>query len=296
MTPKMTFRSLLIFSFLLAVSMPSAFGSINPCTSFSTLADYIGSGSTGCQLGDKVLSNFAFQFSGGTSSEGFPSPLVPSASEVGVSTAFAGNSSVPDWVSLTFNFNGYASVAANQTMDLKIQYVVTTPLPITYNGTIYTPSMTQVDTSGAGARRTQSPTTSSRAYLTSTACVGGPFDVAGLTPTGACLGDQTDPLLSSTSYGNTANANNPNLVANQHTISGSTSADLPATQVGVYDYIQLIGGSTDSPTSASQAAASTVTSKFYESYDQTAVPEPMTLVLVGLSLVGLGVRLRRTTS
>lgn len=285
-------RSLVISSALLAISLPNALGDVPQCNTFSTLGDYLVAGNTGCRLGDKTLSDFAFLFSGGTSSEGYQAPLVPAASEVTVVTGAADNSATPAWVSLTFNFNGNASVAANQTMYLQIQYVVKTA-PLIPHTNAY---ITGIDTTGVGGRRTQS-SQSSVAKLESDVCLGGPFDVSGAAATGSC----PDPYAelstwspSQKSYGTPA-ASNPNLVANQKTIYGSIGG-LSATRMGVYTYIDLMGGSADSPAAAPQAAASTVTDTFYESYSQIPVPEPVPFLLVGSALIGLGVWCRQKTA
>lgn len=276
-------RPLVIILPLLAVSMPNAFGQLQSCSSYTTLQQYVSLGTTGCQLGDKVVSDFAFLFQGGTSNDSYTAPIVPPASAVTVTATVDGSFSEPDWVSLAFNFNGDASVSAYQTMDLAIQYVVTTP-PLA--------SINEVTMSSAGAVRTQSPTTSARGYVTGNVCLGGEFDVGGafpgLTPTDSCLGDSTDAIQTGVAFSRIATANNPNVPGNQTTKSGSVSG-LQQTQIGVYSDIQLIGGSTNSPTAASQAAASTLTQTFYESYEPGygLTPEPVPVVLVGCTLVGL---------
>jgi hypothetical protein len=204
---------------------------------------------------------------------------VPASNDITVTEALAGTTSKPDWVSLTFNFNGWATVSANQTMDLIIQYVVTTP-PLA--------SITSVNMTGTAASRTQT-TTTSRATLSGSLCLGGAYDVAGTAPDGACLGDGTDTVLNTALKGTTTNAtDNPNLLANQTTRSAS-SGSLAESVVGVYDEVKLLGGSTDSPTAASQAAASTFTQTFNESYEPGygLTPEPVPVVLVGCALVGL---------
>jgi hypothetical protein len=269
-------RPLVIILPLLAVSMPNAFGQLHPCSSYTTLAQYISLGDTGCQLGDKVVSDFAFLFTGGTSESGFTAPIVPPASAVTITATTADNTNEPAWVSLSFNFNGDATVSANQTMDLIIQYVVTAPALAT---------ITEVGMSGVAASRHQTTTTSS-ANPIGNICLGGAYDVSGTAPTGGCLGDGTDSVLNSTLKGTTTG--NPNLVTNQSTRSGSASS-LSESQIGVYDEIKLFGGSTDSPATASQAAASTLTQTFYESYEPGygVAPEPVPVVLVGCALVGL---------
>lgn len=279
-------RILLMFPVLLVALLPRAIAGIQECNSYATLQDYIGTGNSGCQLGDKILSNFAFAFSGGTSNKDFPAALVPAAETVDVIAALSDNSPRPAWVSLTFDFNGSASVAANQLMDLQIQYLVTIAPMVGYNA-----SITQVDTTGLGARRAQS-STSSLAQLTSSICSSGPFSVAGEAATGTCFGDET-LVMYKKSYGDTATANDPNFVQNQHAISSSI-AQPDQSQAGVYNYVKLMGGSTAYPgTTASQAAASTVTNTFYESYDAIITPEPVTLLLIGSALTGLGLMLRR---
>jgi len=227
-------------------------------------------------LGDKIVSDFAFLFTGGTSNNGFTNPIVPPASAVTTTATTADNTLKPAWVSLSFNFNGDATVSANQTMDLIIQYVVTAP-PLA--------TITQVSMSGVAASRHQSTTTSS-ANLIGNICLGGAYDVSGTAPTGGCLGDGTDSPLNSTLKGTTSS--NPNLVTNQSTRTGSAGS-LSESQIGVYDEIKLFGGSTDSPATASQAAASTLTQTFYESYEPGygLTPEPVPVVLVGCALVGL---------
>jgi hypothetical protein len=282
--PRGSLRRLWLLLALTVVFVPNAFGTPQLCSSFTNLQNYLDAGSVGCKLGDKVVSDFAFLFEGGTSSSGFQAPIVPPANAVGVTTSLADGTDRPAWVSLSFNFNGAASVAANQTMNLTIQYVVTAP-PLA--------TITEVYASGMGARRTQS-TTSSRAYLTTDVCQGGPFDVAGTAPTGSCLGSTVSPILTSADYGKIDTSLNPNVVANQRTISASATG-LDQTQVGLYANIQLMGGSTDSPLTASQAAASTLTQTFYESYDSNynVTPEPVPLVLVGSAFVGLGLWRRR---
>jgi len=262
---------------LLAVSSPNAFGNPQSCSSFTNLQQYINANDTGgCRLGDKIVSDFAFLFTSGTSESGFTAPIDPPANAVTVTEGLADNTSEPAWVSLTFNFNGDASVSANQTMDLIIQYVVTTP-PLA--------NITQVTMSGVAASRHQTTTTSS-ANLIGNICLGGAYDVSGTAPTGGCLGDGTDSVLNSTLKGTTTG--NPNLVTNQATRSASATSLLQS-QVGVYDEVKLFGGSTNSPAEASQAAASTLTQTFYESYEPGygASPEPVPFLLVGCALIGL---------
>lgn len=271
---------------LLAVSMPNAFGTLQSCSSYTTLQQYIGLGSTGCLLGDKTVSDFAFLFQGGTSADGYTAPIVPPASAVTVTDTLADTSKEPAWVSLTFNFNGDASVTANQTMDLIIQYVVATP-PLA--------TITEATMSGLAASRKQSTTATSSAQLIGSICLGTGFDVSGTAPTGACEGDGTDTPLNSTLRGTTtSNSLSPNVVANQTTRSGSATS-LSQTQVGVYDEIKLFGGSTNTPSNGSQAAASTVTQTFYESYapGYGATPEPVPVLLVGFALVGLSLGRRQ---
>jgi len=273
-------RPLLIALPLLAVSMPSAFGTVQSCSNFTNLQQYIdASSSGGCQLGDKIVSDFAFLFTGGTSNSDYEAPIVPAASSVTVTEALADTSNEPAWVSLTFSFNGDASVSANQTMDLIIQYVVKAPALAT---------ITEATMTGEAASRKQS-TTSSSAQLIGNICLGGAFDVSGTAPTGGCLGDGTETALNSTLKGTTTdNTYNPNLVANQTTKTGSAT-NLSESQIGVYDEIKLFGGSVNTPASASQAAASTLTQTFYESYssDYGKTPEPVPVLLVGFALVGL---------
>lgn len=276
-------RPLIIALPLLAVSLPSAFGNVQSCSNYTTLEEYIGLGSTGCLLGDKIVSDFAFLFQGGTSAEGYQSPIVPPASAVTVTDTLADTSTEPAWVSLTFNFNGNASVTANQTMDLVIEYVVTTPALAT---------ITEAAMSGAAALLTQSKQTS-MASLSGNLCLDGAYYVSGTTPTNTCLGDGTDSVLNSALTKGTTTGN-PNVVGNQTTKTGSISG-LSQSQVGVRDEIDLVGGSTNSPANASQAAASTLTQTFYESYapGYGATPEPVPVLLVGVALVGLSLGRRQ---
>ncbi|MGD0348683.1 MAG: hypothetical protein ABSA85_18135 [Terracidiphilus sp.] len=280
-------RPLILALPLLTGLMPSALGNVQSCSNFTNLEQYIEADSTGgCQLGDKIVSDFAFLFTGGTSADGYTSPIVPPASAVTVTDTLADTSTEPAWVSLTFNFNGNASVTANQTMDLIIQYVVTAP-PLA--------TITEATMSGVAASRKQSTTATSSANLIGNICLGGAYDVSGTAPTGGCLGDGTTSPLNSTLKGTTAsNSLSPNLVANQVTRSGSATG-LSESQVGVYDEIKLFGGSTNTPANGSQAAASTLTQTFYESYapGYGATPEPVPVLLVGFALVGLSLGRRQ---
>jgi hypothetical protein len=96
------------------------------------------------------------------------------------------------------------------------------------------------------------------------------------------------------SLGTAASGKDPSVLANQKTAKASTG-DLSETQVGVFDYINLLGGgTTTNPTAAAaQAAVSSFSNTFYESYTQTAVPEPVSFLLVGTALSILGVCFRR---
>ena len=257
--------------------MPNAFGAVVACSSFTNLQQYLGLSSSGCQVGDRIVSNFSFLFQGGTSSDTAQSPLVPSASNVTVTTAEASQSADPAWVSLTFNFNGLATVAANQTMSLTIQYVVTSG--------VAAPAMEGVYMNGVGAERNQSAA-DAYAAVTGTTCLGGSYKQAAKAPTGICQNGTQAGVLDD-EFGATATTNNPNVRGNQFTDAasiGSALAPLGQTKVGVYTSVELMGGSTDSPAGASEAALSTLTQTFYESY---ATPEPVPLVLVGCALVGL---------
>ena len=284
-------RKLLVLSALLVIPAASVFADPQACSSFTTLQDYIGAGSTGCQLGDKVVSNFSFLFSGGTSSESATMPLVPASSQVTVTTGLADNSPVPSWVSLTFNFNGNAAVSAYQSMDLKIQYVVTTNAAYPYDSFI-----TRTAGSGVGAVRSQATgKLTSQADLTTKLCVEAPFNVSGVAPTGTCpAGYQRAGVLDQELFAKTTNnSKDPSSIINQNSVSGS-STQIYATQVGVYNYLELMGGSTLLPLAASpQAAISSVTNTFYEAYEETPVPEPASFLLMGAAVLSLAVAFQR---
>ena len=263
---------------------PTAFGDITPCNSLTTLQAYINTGDDGCKLGDKVFSSFSFAFSGGTTNNDYSAAIVPATNAVKMTAATADNSPVPAWVSLTFDFQGSASVAVYQSLDLRINYVVTVASPGGHSA-----SITQVETSGVGARRSQL-TSTNKALLSSEICRGGVFEASG---TDVCDDGSASTIMHNAAF--LATTGNPNLVPNQNTKTASASGLLDSS-IGVYDYIQLAGGSTGLPlTTDSQAAVSTVTTYFTQLDELLPVPEPRFLLGIGGLFIVAGTLLRRKT-
>lgn len=91
---------------------------VNPCPDGSSLATYIADygGSTGCQIGDKIFSNFVYT---GPSGSG----LAPAPQYVTVNTINGTNNIFPGDIGLSFN--GTWDATAGQTADSNIAFDVT---------------------------------------------------------------------------------------------------------------------------------------------------------------------------
>jgi hypothetical protein len=93
-----------------------------PCSDYSTLSAYIGAGSTGCQAGNILFSNFSYSFS--------PLSTDPAFTAVLSTSVTVGVSSSQDAPTLTFQGQWTATDGYQTELNIFYTAVALTPLPI----------------------------------------------------------------------------------------------------------------------------------------------------------------------
>lgn len=108
---------LLIFTAcaIVLAMIPAAAGTVNPCAD-GTLASYIALGSTGCQIGDKIFSDFGYTGPSGTG-------VAPTPAGITVNPVDGTNIQFPGDIGVSFN--GTWDAQAGQMADGNIAFVVT---------------------------------------------------------------------------------------------------------------------------------------------------------------------------
>lgn len=301
--------SLGVASIIMALAgMNAAASSLTSCISATTLQALINDGT--CQYGDKLFSNFLFEFAGSTSNAVASAPLVPASNTVDV--AFSSPSGLdtfgnPVDPTITFSFTANNVVSPYQGLTLIIQYQVDISPD-------WVAEITGISGGATGAyttARTVSGVTLTPAShplgFEKDACVGGPFDEGNAPaptpiPSIGCDGYDSGTVLATNSFtypgANTSLSTTTSVGPGTFTFPGS---DQPATEVGVYDVFVLSGGTATKVVNGKKVVTGSAiqTAKvvsFYNTIDEKdfgRVPEPTTLLLVGAGALVLGIRMRR---
>jgi hypothetical protein len=236
---------------------------------YTTLANYIAVGS--CTIGDKLFSNFVINFLGGHGdNSAIPSPSVPAAADVQVS-ALTGS------IGLEFDFNAANSVAYGQTLSLDIQYLVTVQDPSWAITSVFSEAYGGLDNVGTAL----SPIyTDASVTAGKNLCLGAAFDTTGggNTATNECDTTQLNSTVDN-GYGFS-------LGVHYNDQSGTRTLSSAQTVLGVSDVIALSGGSQNYG-SAPVVEIDGMINEFNQT-EESGVPEPATLLLIGSALLGLG--------
>jgi len=275
----------------------NAWASPVACSSITDLSQITGANSgVSCQMDDKIFSNFTFNFLGGTSNGGTIAPLVPSANNVNMTFSDTGldANGIPTSVTLAFGFTANNTVAANQNMDLQIQYEVTVAPPPGHPSA--TSTITGISGTGTGAYNSVLNNVLHPDSMYKDSCLGAAFDPSGTLPTDSCSSgvDQIAVINHKTSFTSTGNALTPS------TVNGSITflpGDPNQTTVGAFDEFKINGGSNTSAGATATASVTGMSNTFLEA-DTTpsGTPEPSTMLLMGGALVGLSSIMRRKKS
>jgi len=254
------------------------------CTSAATLAALITDGS--CQYQDKLFSNFALNFTGGTTSGSVLSPTVPAPSSVTAtfSRGALDSNGIPVSVTLAFAFTANNSISNYQTLDLQIQYQVDV-----VNTAGHSYAITGESGSTTGAVNNASPNNAFvKASKDSCGGDGYEYDGLGSAPTENCTGGNGGPPA----VGGNGVEDVPVYTALQLTHGvfptlnskgGSASFSQPYVTVGTYDEVQLSGGT--GTVSATQRAEVTQVSNTFS--EVSVAPEPGTVVFMGSAMIAL---------
>ena len=281
---------------------------VTACSSATTLQDLINVGT--CQYGDKLFSNFLFDFSGSTSNGVASAPLVPATSTVDVAFSNPGGDDIfgnPINPTLTFTFTTNNTVTPYQGLNLIIQYQVDVSPDWVAEITGMAGGATGAYTTGQTVGGVTLTPASHPLGFEKDACIGGPFDEGNAPyptpiPSIGCGGYDSGTVLATNSFtypgANTSLSTTTSVGPGTFTFPGS---DQPATEVGVYDVFVLSGGTATKVVNGKKVVTGSAiqTAKvvsFYNTIDEKdfgRVPEPTTLLLVGAGALVLGIRMRR---
>jgi hypothetical protein len=265
---------------LIALSAFPASAAMISCSSATTLQALIADGQ--CTYQDKIFSNFAIYFNGGSTNGAVLAPTVPDAGSV-TATFTSGTPdayNVPGYVTLAFGFTANNSIAAYQTLELQIQYQVDI-VPGGYSGA----TITGVSGTTTGAYATTDAAHSAlQASKDSCAGLGYEYDGLSSAPTDYCTTPGHDyPVYNSTAFTSGSGLTNINSV-------GGSTAFAGVREVGAYDDVILKGGSgTTGGTPVVEVTQ--VSNTFYQTDNPT--PEPGTMLLLGGAIIGLSAMAKR---